>query len=189
MKLSVHKRTTGKKGINNKLRREGNVPGILYGNNAAGAPIHVKRDEIQAILRNMKPGLLSTTVFELDEAGKKHKAVIKEIQYHVATYDVVHIDFALLSDDKPVTINVPIQLIGTADCAGVKLGGFIRQPVRTLKVSCLPKDIPQEFTIDVRDLNIAQSKTLSEISIPSTVRPLAKMDEVAVIVGKKAGAA
>ncbi len=56
-------------------------------------------------------------------------------------------------------VNVPIQLVGTADCAGVKLGGFLRQVIRSLKVSCLPKHIPQEFTFDVRDLNIAQSKT------------------------------
>ena len=189
MKLEVHKRTTGKKGGTNKLRREGNIPGILYGCNVAGTPIHVKTDEVAAILRNMRPGLLATTVFELHEGSKKHKAIIKDIQYHVASYDVMHIDFVLIAEDKPVTINVPIQVMGLADCVGIKLGGFLRQVVRTLKVSCLPKHIPQEFTIDVRDLNVGQSKTLGEIAIPSTVRPLARMSEVAVIIGKKAGTA
>lgn len=189
MKLAVQKRTLGKKGDTNKLRREGNIPGIIYGNNEAGTPIAVKTEEVQAILRNMKPGLLATTVFELQEGQKKLKALVKDIQYHVATYDVVHIDFALVVEDKPVTVNVPIQMIGAADCVGVKLGGFIRQVIRTMKVSCLPKHIPQEFTIDVRELNIAESKTLSDVAIPSNVRPLGKMDEVAVIVGKKAGTA
>jgi large subunit ribosomal protein L25 len=188
MKLAIHKRTTGKKGETNKLRREGNIPGILYAHNEAGTPVYVKGEEVQAILRNMKPGLLATTVFELSDGQKHHKAIIKEIQYHVTSYEVEHIDFALLTD-KPVTVNVPIRMVGVADCAGVKLGGFIRQVIRTLKVSCLPKDIPQEFTVDIRDLGLGQKKTLADIEIPSNVRPLSKMSEVAVIIGKKAGAA
>lgn len=188
MKLAVHKRTTKKKGETNQLRREGNIPAILYGHNEAGVPVHVKAEEVQAILRNMKPGLLATTVFELHEGSKKHKAIIKDVQYHVATYDILHIDFALVSEEKLVTVNVPIQLIGAADCAGVKLGGFIRQPIRTLKVSCLPRHIPQQFAVDVRELGIGQSKRLADIEMPAHVRPLSKMTEVVVLVAKKAGA-
>jgi len=189
MKLSILKRTTGKKGETNRIRREGNIPCILYGDNQAGEAVSIKGDEIQAVLRNMKSGLLSTTVFELADGQKKHKAIIKEIQYHPVSYAVLHIDFALLSDKKPVTLNVPIELVGAADCVGIKLGGFIRQPIRSLKVTCLPKHIPEKFTLDVRDLNIAQSKKLSDIAIPEHVRPRARMNEVAVVVGKKAGAA
>ena len=189
MKLSVHKRTTGTKGETNKLRREGKVPAILYGHNEPGTPVFVSGEEVKAILRNIEPGLLATTVFELDDGHKKHKAIVKEIQYHVVTYAVEHIDFAIVSNEKPVTVNVPIQIQGAADCVGVKLGGFIRQPIRSMKVSCLPKDIPQAFVVDVRELNIAQSVRLSQIEVPPTVRPLARMNEVAVIIGKKAGAA
>lgn len=187
MKLAIYPRKTGKKGITNQLRREGGIPAILYGRNRAGEPIHVKNEEVQTILRNMKSGLLPTTVFELHDGSKKFKAIIKEIQYHVATYAIEHIDFVLLADDVPVTVNVPIQLTGVADCAGVKQGGFLRQTVRTLKVDCLPKHIPQEFTLDVRELNIAQSKRLSDIALPAGVTPKAKMNEVAVVIGKKAG--
>lgn len=189
MKLAVHKRTTGKKGDTKRLRREGKVPAILYGKKETGLPVYVNRDEVQAILRNLKPGLLATTVFELAEGNAKHRAVVKEIQYHVANYDIEHIDFALVSDKEMVTVNVPVQIVGAADCVGVKLGGFIRQVVRTLQVSCLPKDIPQEFTIDVRELNIGQSKRLSDIALPPHVKALAKMGEVAVVIGKKAGTA
>jgi large subunit ribosomal protein L25 len=189
MKLAVQKRTSGKKGENNKLRREGNIPAILYGMNGPGVPVQVKADEIKAILRNIKSGLLSTTVFELTEHGhgKNHKAIIKEIQYNVASYDVEHIDFAVVSEDKPVTVNVPILMAGVADCVGVKLGGFLRQVIRSVKVSCLPRHIPQGIVVDVREMNIGQSKTLADIPIPSTVKPVAKLTEVAVVVGKKAG--
>lgn len=188
MKLAIHKRKAGSKGENNKLRREGNIPAILYQENGPGVPVQVKAEEIKAVLRNIKAGLLSTTVFELAESGSKHhKAIIKEIQYNVASYDVEHIDFALVEENKPVTVNVPIQMVGTADCTGVKLGGFLRQVIRSLRVSCLPKHIPQEFTIDVRDLSIGQSKKLSDIAMSEHVRPVGKMEEVAVIVGKKSG--
>ncbi|MES2273913.1 MAG: 50S ribosomal protein L25 [Chlamydiota bacterium] len=188
MKLTVFDRKIGKKSDAKKVRREGNIPGILYGQED-GQPIYLKGEEFQAILRNMKPGLLATTVFELHDGKKTFKAIVKDIQYHVVTYAVQHIDFALLSDDAFVTLNVPIQVLGLSECVGVKLGGFLRQVIRALKVRCLPKDIPQEFTVDVRDLNIAQSKTLADIAIPSSVRPMAKMSEIAVIIGKKAGAA
>lgn len=187
MKLEVQKRTSGKKGKTNQLRREGKIPAILYGLNQQVFPIQVNGDEMKAILREIKQGLLPTTQFELTLEGKKHKAIVKEIQYQVASYEIEHIDFMLLADESPVTVNVPIQLIGAADCAGVKLGGFIRQVIRSLKVSCLPKHIPQEFTLDVRELNIAESRTLGDIQIPSNVRPIARLSEVAVVVGKKAG--
>lgn len=189
MKLKVEKRTTGKKGENNKLRLEGNIPAILYNSKGEGHPITVNGEEFKAILRGMKQGLLATTVFELHGGGHKVKAIVKDIQYHVATYNIEHLDFLELKDDTQVTVNVPIQLVGVADCVGVKLGGFIRQAIRTLKVSCLPKHIPQELFVDVREMGVAESKTLADIAIPPNVIPRASMKEVAVVIGKKAGAA
>ncbi len=187
MKLKVQKRTTGKKGETNKLRREGGVPAVLYTSEGVSTAVSLDGDELKAILRNMRPGLLSTTVFELSLDGKPIKAIVKDVQYHVASYDVEHIDFLQLTNDKPVNVNVPIQLVGAADCSGVKLGGFLRQVIRFLKVTCLPKHIPQELSVDVRDLAIAESKRLSDVQMPAGVTPRAKMDEVVVIVGKKAG--
>ncbi len=187
MKLTLSKRAVGKKGETKRIRREGHIPGVLYGAGVAVQPVYVNGDEIRTILRNMKSGLLSTTIFELSHENKKHKAILKDIQYHVTSYEVQHVDFVLLSDDVPVSVNVPIQILGLAECAGIKLGGFLRQVIRTMKVSCLPKHIPQEFTIDIRDLNIAQSKRLADIVLPEHVKPLAKMNEVAVVIAKKAG--
>lgn len=187
MKLAAFKRITGKKGETNRIRREGNVPANLYANKIAPEAIYVNGDEIRTVLRNMKPGQLSTTVFEISHDKKAIKAIVKDIQYHVATYDIEHIDFLLLSDNVPVTVNVPITISGVADCAGIKLGGFLRQAIRTLKVSCLPKHIPQEFVVDVREMNIADSKRLADIPLPENVKPLGQMKEVAIVIAKKAG--
>ncbi len=187
MKLSVFPRATEKKSDTKKLRRQGQVPGVLYGLEKTNENVYFQLDQLQAIFRQLAPGMLATTLFELEAEGKTHKAVIKEIQYHPASYAVLHLDFALVSDEKPVTVNVPIQVVGLADCAGIKLGGFMRQAIRSLKVSCLPKDIPQAFILDVREMDLGHSKTLADLSVPEGVRPLARMKEVAVVIAKKAG--
>lgn len=186
MKLSYFLRTKGKKGDTNRLRREGNIPGVLYGRSRTPETIYVKKDELSAILRNMKPGLLATTVFDLHDGKKSYKVLVKEIQYGKVDYSIEHLDFVALSDELPVFVNVPIEIIGDADCVGVKLGGFVRQVIRSMKVACLPKNIPQEFVLDVRELQISQVKRLSDIVVPEGVRPFAKMKEVAVVIAKKA---
>ena len=185
MKLSYFSRTAGKKGEVNTLRREGSIPAVLYGQTHTAQAIIVKKEEVEAFLRTMKPGILSTSIVELHDGQKTHKALIKEVQYHRTSYAIEHIDFLIVSDKHPVTVNVPIQVTGIADCVGVKLGGFVRQAIRTLKVSCLLKDIPQEFSLDVRDMQIAQSKRLSDIQIPAGVKALGKLNEVAVVIAKK----
>jgi large subunit ribosomal protein L25 len=183
MKLTVVER---KKGGINRLRREGKIPAVLYGHNVQGELLSVSLEEMQTILRNMKQGMLSTTVFELHDGKHKRKAIVKEIQYQVATYAIEHIDFLLLDDKIPVTINVPIQITGLADCTGIKLGGFLRQPIRTMKVSCLPRHIPSAFQVDVKELELLQSKRLSDIALPQGVKPLSRLTEVAVVIAKKA---
>lgn len=184
MKLTVAKRTSATKSAIKAIRREGNIPAVIYGLGHDVEKITINGSEFQAILRKLPQGQLATSVFEIHLDGKTRKAIVKDVQYNVATYFVEHIDFLLLSSDKPVTVNVPIQILGAADCPGIKLGGTFRQVIRSLKVTCLPKDIPSEFQIDIRELNIAQSKCLSDIAIPSNVRPLAALNQVAVVIAK-----
>lgn len=187
MKLSIVQRKAGKKSSAKVLRREGKIPAILYGpRQESGHPIAVERAEIDALLRATPSQLLSTTVLELLEGEKSMRVIVKEVQYHPVTYAILHIDFFLVEDDLPLTVNVPIQLVGTAECAGVKLGGFIRQVIRFLKVKCRLKDLPREFILDIQALGLSEVKRLSDIALPKEVRPLAKMNEVAVVIAKKA---
>ena len=68
---------------------------------------------------------------------------------------------------------------------GIKLGGFLRQVIRHVKVECLPKNIPSEFIIDVKDLGIRQSKRLKDLAMPNGVKPLASPEEVIVVIAKR----
>ncbi len=185
MELNVTGRVTGKKSEIKNIRREGNIPAVFYSKGEKGKEIIVDGTEFQKVINKTEKGTLSSTVFNLKLDGKSIKAIVKDIQYAVTTYNVLHIDFAELHDDVPVTLNIPIKFLNAVECAGVKLGGVLRQVVRYVKVCCLPKDIPDRFNLDVRDLVMGQSLKLSTVKMPSGVTPITNMNEIAVIVAKK----
>ncbi|MBS0605202.1 MAG: 50S ribosomal protein L25 [Verrucomicrobia bacterium] len=185
MKLAVKQRVGEKKKDIKEIRREGNVPAIIYSSKGQPEKLIVDGAEFKTILREMKPGQLPTTVFTLSDGKKERRAIIKDIQYHLTTYIVSHIDFEELIEDVPVSVKVPINCIGVMDCMGIKLGGFLRQVVRHIKVECLPKHIPAEFIVDVKDLGVRQSKRLKDLAMPKGVKPLASPDEVLVVIAKR----
>lgn len=186
MKLQVLKRDNLKKSETKKIRREGFVPAALYVRGKETDAVTVSGSELSALLRTVQPGRLSTSIFTLvDAKGHQRRAILKEIQYEPTTYRVQHLDFEELFDDVKIKVKVPIEFTGVVDCIGVKLGGVLRQVIRHLRVACLPKDIPQVFTLDVRNMQMAEKKRLSDLTIPNTVRPIANMHEVAVVVVKR----
>lgn len=186
MKLQIFKRDVLKKSETKKIRRNGDIPVVLYVGGKLTDTMTVKGAEFSSLMRSLLPGRLSTTIFTLvDENGKERRAILKEIQYEPTTYDVQHLDFEQLFDDVKVKVKVPIECTGVVDCIGIKLGGFLRQVIRHMRVSCLPKDIPSAFLVDVKNLALFESKRLSELEIPQTVRPLADLKQVAVVIAKR----
>jgi len=182
MQLSVKKREERN---NKKIRREGMIPAILYSQGNVGEEICVNGNEFKKVLNITPTGTLSSKVFELDLGGKKRRAIVKDIQYHVTTYNILHLDFEELFDDVPVTLNIPVCCTYAVDCAGVKLGGVLRQVVRKMRVKTLPRNIPDRFEINVKDMQLGESKRLSEIAIPEGVKPIDNLNNVAVLVARK----
>jgi large subunit ribosomal protein L25 len=185
MKLSITKRTHVRKSDTLNVRREGNVPAILYSAGQEPVEVVISGPELQALLRNIKPGRLSTTIIELSDDKGVIKALVKDIQYEPTTYKVIHIDLQQLSEQSKVRVKVPIEFTGAADCAGIKLGGFLRPVIRYVNVECLPKDIPGCFELSVADLGMRQSKRIKDLMFPNGVRSLTKVDEVAVVIAKR----
>lgn len=186
MKLKILNRSIVKKSETKRIRREGDIPAVLYVRGKATDSLIVNGSEFEAVLRNAQPGRLSTMQFTLTgQDGKERRAILKEIQYEPTTYDVQHLDFEELFDDVKIKVKVPIECTGVVDCAGVKLGGVLRQVIRFMRVSCLPKDIPTAFQLDVKNLMMMESKRLSDLDIPNTIRPLADLREVAVVIAKR----
>lgn len=186
MKLNVTSRTAAKKSEGNKLRREGQVPAVIYSKTGSSEPIAIDAKEFNTLLRKVQQGHLATTIFELvDATGKSRRAIVKDIQYNPVTYDVIHLDFEHLDDKIEINVNVPIEFTGVADCVGVKLGGVIRQVIRGLRIRCFPKDMPSSFKLDVLNMGMRDSKRLKDLDIPNTVRPLVDLNEVVVVIAKR----
>ena len=186
MKLNTVPREAKKKSEVNRLRREGFIPAVLYVKGKEGKTFAVKSNEFSAHLRGVRSGHLPTTIFQLvDSNGKESKAIIKDIQYNITTYDVTHLDFEELLANEKVNVKVPIECVGAAECLGIKLGGVLRQVIRHIRVNCFPKDIPTYFELDVKELGLKQSKRLSDLTIPQSVRPLGNLNEVAAVIVKR----
>ncbi len=186
MKINVFKRPAGKKSEVSKLRREGHIPAVLYHRGKESETVAIQSNQFQSHLRQVEPGRLSTKIFTLvDEQGKEKRAILKEIQYDVISYNVIHLDFEELVENTPVRLKVPIECVGGAECPGVKLGGVVRQVIRQFHVSCLPKDIPEVLYLDIKSLGQAESRRLSDSKLPETIRPLANLNEVAVVIVKR----
>jgi large subunit ribosomal protein L25 len=185
MKLAVGSRKAKSKSEIKRMRHEGQIPAILYSKGEKGREIVIDGIAFKKILNTTPTGTLSSKVFTLELDKKAIRAIVKDIQYKITTYDVIHIDFEELHNETPVTLNVPLVCINIADCVGVKQGGVVRPVIRQVKVRCLPKDIPEHFEIDVRDMNLGQKKRLSDIQIPKGVRPAVDLKEVAVVIARK----
>ena len=186
MKLQVNNRKAEKKSEVKTIRREGNIPAIVYLRGKDGETLSVNGVEFNALLRKVPSGRLSTTVFELEEKGAKlRRSILKDITYDPVSYQVIHLDFEELNPEAHITVKVPIELVGVVDCVGVKLGGVLRQVIRSLRVRCLPKDLPTHFQVDVRNMGINEAVRLENLEIPSNVRPLMDQNEVIVVIGKR----
>lgn len=184
MELTTKKRDHARKSEIKRIRREGGIPAVIYGLHREAETIEIDRAEFEAHLRTIPRGELATCRFKL-KGGVTCEAIIKDIQYHRTTYAILHLDFEELQPGVPVRLNVPIQFEGVEECSGIKLGGVLRPVIRSLRVQCLPEAIPTRFTLDVRELNLRQTKRLRDIQIPAGVSPIGKMDEVAVVIAKK----
>jgi len=156
IELSAAPRTeTGKKAAKQSRKSEF-VPAVIYG---AGENIMIALNE-----KELRKVIYTPIVYlvKLNVDGKVHDAIIKEVQFHPVTDKILHVDFLKVSENKPITIGLPINLVGQAE--GVKVGGKLLQVVRKIRVKGLAKDLPDAIEIDVTKLGIGKSIMVGELS-------------------------
>lgn len=183
MQLTICKRE--KKETKN-LRRTNNIPAVVYAKGKENENIYLDRAELNKRFASLKPGELATCVFTLKSENETFKAIVKDIQYFVTSYNIAHMDFMRLDDNTRISVNVPIVFTGINECKGIKLGGNFRQAIRTLKVKCFPKDLPKEFIVDVANMELGQVKRLADIPLPKGVESIGKrLNEVVLAITKR----
>jgi large subunit ribosomal protein L25 len=150
----VARQGNGKK-LAAQLRREGQIPCNLYGTGKETL-FSAKEISFDKLINTPEVYLI-----DLDIAGKKAQAILKEVQYHPVTDRVIHADFLEVTADKEVQIKVPVKLIGTA--AGVREGGKLMAPLRKIKVKAIPANLPDGVEIDIKNLNIGDKIKVAEL--------------------------
>ena len=138
------------------LRNAGKVPCVLYGGDKA---LHFSADELSFSKLVYTPNVY-TAMIALDN-GEKHKAILHDIQFHPVTDKILHIDFYQLQDDKEVTMEIPVKLVGTAP--GVIAGGNLRFPNRKLRIRALPENLPDFINADISKLKIGDKLYVTEL--------------------------
>jgi len=164
IKINAEKRNLGKRSDLTELRKEGLIPGIIYGAGQEGIKIAFNARDYT---REYKKSIGAVAFFDITVDGNTYKAFIKEKQIHPLTREVVHIDFLELHKGKSITIDVPINFDGEA--LGIKEGGVFEVIHRTVPVTCLPKDIPEEIRFDISNMTIGDSIHLSDLDISEDV--------------------
>ncbi len=166
--LNAEVRDDKGKGASRRLRRQGRVPGIIYGGGKDPVAVSVDHDEL---INQLKHEAFYSHVLEINVGGKKEKAVLKDLQRHVFKPTVVeHLDLQRVSAKEKLRMQVPLHFEGEKTCPGVKLnGGVITHNMVNVEVSCLPKDLPEYIEVDVSEMNIGDSIHLSDLKMPAGV--------------------
>jgi large subunit ribosomal protein L25 len=144
-----------------KLRKNGLIPAVVYGQKAASQPLEIEGKAFHALLREgLGENVLVTLVTEGQKNGER-KVLIREIQRDPVKGYIVHVDFHEVSLTKKLSLQVPIHLVGAPE--GVKEGGILQHTLRELEVQCLPTAIPEKIEVDVSHLKIGDSIHVSDL--------------------------
>jgi large subunit ribosomal protein L25 len=142
-----------------RVRVKGRIPAVVYGANEPSVAVEVDPKQIIRILHSDSG---HNSIFDLEIGEAKAKAMIVDWQYEPIKGSLLHIDLKRIALDKPIRVEVPIQLVGTA--IGVKTqGGILDQVLREVEIECLPGDIPSHIDVDVSNLSFGDVLRVSDL--------------------------
>ncbi len=147
-----------------RLRKEGLIPGVLYGGGEPVA-ISVEERELRRALTGAG-GLHSILDVEVDGKGETHASILKEYQVDPVRGGVTHVDLHEVRLDKPIQASVSVDLLGGEDAPGVREGGVLSQPLREVTVEALPLEMPEHIDLDVSGMDIGATLRISDLTAP-----------------------
>lgn len=168
-KLKAANRSGRGKGAARKTRAQGQVPGVVYGLHKDPVTVAIDPMDVTVLLRT-SPWRRNTVVDLSVDGGAGQPVLIQELSVHPVSRELLHIDLLHLDFDRKLRVEVPVKLTGKPE--GVKAGGLLQQLVRTLKIECLPMDIPIEIEIDVSSLDRKASMSVEQVVAPAGTRLL-----------------
>ena len=154
-------RNTGTR-TSRRMRRDGRVPGVLYGLGAESVTVAVDWSDLRRALTT-EAGV--NAIIQLEVEGERHMSIIKDLQRHPVRRDVLHIDFLRIDPTRDVTVDVPIVMVGEAREL-IAADGMVDQNLFTLSVNAPPDRIPTELEVDISDLTVGDSIRVGDLALP-----------------------
>jgi large subunit ribosomal protein L25 len=152
------------------VRRQGNVPAVIYGGSQAPALFVLEHNEV---LKHLEHEAVYSHVLDVVIDGKTEKAVLKGIQRHPSKPRILHMDFMRIDDSHKIKIHVPLHFTNEAISIGVKKGGVAAHSMVDVEVSCLSSALPEFIEVDLTNVDIGDSVHLSDIVLPAGVEIVA----------------
>lgn len=163
IEMSATVRAKGGKGAARAERREGRVPGVIYGDKKA--PILISVD-FKTLHQRIYAGHFLSTVFSIEVDGKKHRVIPRDYQLDPVRDMPVHVDFLRLGEGAKIRVDIPIHVKGAETSPGVKRGGTVNLVVHALTLMVDADRIPEGVDIDISELNIGSSVHLADVKLP-----------------------
>jgi large subunit ribosomal protein L25 len=173
-KLSISAREVSNSRATRRLRREGQVPGVLYGGGDDAVPFTVDERELRHALA------ARGAVLELDLGGDTTPAVLKDAQHHPVRGHTMHVDFLRVRLDVAIHSVVTLELVGGEDAPGAIEGGVLEHVTREVNIEALPTDIPERLQLDVSGMQVNDTMFLSSVTAPQGVTILDDLEETVV---------
>ena len=165
--LQAHTRDQLGRGPVRQLRRDGRIPGVVYGDGPARAVSFNARE----IAVRLQEEAFHSTVVTLELDGKKMSALLREAQSHPVRREILHVDFQAVRADQEISARAPLHFVNQESCPGVKLRhGIFTAIENEVGIHGLPRDLPEFIPVDVGELDIGKTIHLSEVPAPKGIR-------------------
>lgn len=158
--LEVEKREEVGKQAAKKLRKAGFIPGVVYGHGEKTTPVKVSAVQITEFMKQSHGEAVS---LKLKLGRKKYDVIIKSVERDPVTGGILHLDFQILHKGEKVTVEVPIEVVGTP--IGVKQGGILEHLIRSIEVRAVPSKLPPHIEVDVSELRIGDSIFIKDLKL------------------------
>src|SRR5262245_37998588 len=175
-KMVVQRRTAQGSRECRQLRAQGIVPANLYGHKQETVPLSVAAADVEPLVRG------GARVLDVELDGKLEKVLFREVQWDYLGKDVVHVDLLRVDPNEKLTVEVKVELKGTAP--GTLSGGVLDHTLRTLTVECLAIQIPDSVVVKISTLEIGQALHVRELEVPPNTRILNNPEAVVVRVAQ-----
>ncbi|MGO9758090.1 MAG: 50S ribosomal protein L25/general stress protein Ctc, partial [Roseiarcus sp.] len=176
--LAAVARSGSGKGAARSVRREGRVPGVIYGGGEKPEPISVDFKELNRLVYG---GHFLTTIFELEVAGRKERVLARDYQLDVVSDRPLHVDFLRLRTGSRVRIRTPVHVVNQDLAPGVKKGGAVNLVLHSLELWAPADAIPDSITIDLAGLDFHDSVHLSAVKLPEGCKPVETKADLTVV--------